>query len=165
MLTLLFFFESSDFKITDINSDGENELLIEIEPFESTNSVWIYELNANCSFNFINSKNIDSYEITNGELVVRSNAVCEYWDECLDFESIFGRVDYSRLYRLDFYQLKGSKLINNNIAHKKEIDNRIADYKIVVEQLKKLKSDAEFEWKKVEILRMSDRLSQTIEDY
>ena len=159
------FFEGAKFNLHDINSDGTKELIIEIEPWESSNTVWIYQLKTGCKPQFVTSLTVDEYDIRSNELVTKKNAVCTYWDECIDYESIFGRIDFERLTRVDFYSLKDGKLINSNSEHRNTINERITDYKTVLGQLAELKSKSEYAWEREQIAGMEDLLNQIINEY
>ena len=108
---------------------------------------------------------VDEYDIRSNELVIKKNAVCTYWDECIDYESIFGRIDFELLTRVDFYSLKDGKLINSNSEHRNTINERITDYKTVLGQLAELKSKSEYAWEREQIARMEDLLNQIINEY
>ena len=47
------FFEGADFKIIDLNNDGLDELIIEINPFESFRHIWVYTIKRNNKFEFV----------------------------------------------------------------------------------------------------------------
>ena len=158
------YFEVASFNVLDINSDGSKELIIEIEPFESKNTVWIYQLHG-CEPEFIESLKVDEYEIRANELVTKKNAICSYWDECIEYASFLSRVDYEKLTRVDFYSIKNDHLINTNSEHQNTIDRCKDDYKIVIEQFEDLKSESEQEWEREQITEMQNQLNKLIEDY
>ncbi|MCE7995224.1 MAG: hypothetical protein HEP71_24815 [Roseivirga sp.] len=129
------FFDSASFTMNDINSDSIPELIIEIEPFESANYIWVYELNPDCGFSFVSNLHVRDYKIQEGELVVNTMVVGGDWQDDVDSEYVLRQVEPTKLKKLDFYRLQNSKLINTNSEHRTEIQNLIKGYKEVLQQI------------------------------
>jgi len=158
------FFESASFELVDVGDDGLYELIIEIYPHESAKYIWLYQLNNDCTFKFIGQKQADSFEINNDELIIKTSAICSNWDDCNDLGHVLGRVEYDRLYRLDFYKIQNYILVSSNSEHTREIKSRIEDYKMVLHQLGELELDTQNDWLKIEIAEVTKRLNRIIEE-
>ena len=162
------FLESAKFDIQDINSDGIKELIIEIEPFESSNMIWVYQFTKDCELSYIDLIIANAYEISNNELIIQTNAVCTYWDDYVEFESVLGRLNTSMLDKLDYYELVDSKFVNVNSRHTKEIEKRISGYKKFLELLTEQESKEDPSILRVHKHQYSgvrERLTKVIENY
>lgn len=162
------FFESAKFKLTDINSDGVNELIVEIEPHESSNYIWIYELDSDCKFTFITNLQVDEYRIERNEIVARTHAVCKNWDDDANFGYVLRKIEFQKLKRLDFYRIQNSTLVNTNSEHSTEIETLIKEYQLVLNQIIEQESKEDPTILNVEKYSYQDvktRLKEAIEGY
>ncbi len=162
------FFESAKFSIHDVNSDGTPELIIEIEPFESSNTIWIYQIDQDCQFSFVNSIIANKYSVESNELIIQTNAVCTYWDDYVNYGYLLGRLDNSLLDKVDFYELHNSKLVKVNSKHQKEMDARVENFKKFLELLAEQESKEDPETInafKDEYSEVRERLEKVIKDY
>ena len=162
------FLEAAKFDIQDINSDGIKELIIEIEPFESSNMIWVYQFTEGCQLSYIETIIANAYEISHDELIIQTNAVCTYWDDYVNFGHVFGQLNTSMLDKVDYYNLVDSKLVNVNSKHTNEIEKRISGYKKFLELLTKQESKEDpliLKVHKYQYSEVRERLTKVIENY
>ena len=159
------YLDIAKFKMTDINGDGIQELIIEIHPLEASNTIWIYSMQTDCTFEFVDKLIAQKYSVKDSELVIIKNPVCDDWDDCIRYEYIFGQIDYDKLYKVNHYSLTGTNLVDTNEKHPSIIDERTIDYLTLISQLEELKETIEFRWEKNNIDSMILKLNQAIDEY
>lgn len=134
------FLEDAIFKIHDLNNDGLNELIIEIEPFESSNHIWIYTIQKNNRFKFITVKELKSYEIISGNVLkIKTNPFCQDWGDCLYDMAFDKKIDFTKLLKVDFFRIKKNKFININHLYQCELNKLSSDYEFILNQLENSK--------------------------
>lgn len=130
------FLEDAIFKIQDLDNDGLNEIIIEIEPFESSNHIWIYTIQKNNVFKFIYVKELRSYEIISGNVLkIKTNPFCQEWGDCLYDMAFDKEIDFSKLLKVDFFRFEKNKFVNINHLYKCELDKLKSDYEFVLKQI------------------------------
>ena len=131
------FLEDAVFKILDLNNDGFNELIIEIDPFESFKRLWIYTIESNKKFKFILSTEFLSFDVINENILrIVTNPFCEQWGDCLyETLSLNKYIDFNLLRKLDFYCLSSGKFKNVNHLYPHIFVEQQSNYKQVLNQL------------------------------
>ncbi len=140
-------------------------LVIETSPFESLNQIWFYEVLGNGKLKFIDVIQADEYKIINNEIYARvKNVICKDFF-CANYNFALQHIDSEELYTINFYILKDSILLNNNAKHKKFFIQRIEKFKLINNEVKKLKFNAELEWIHNEIDLLESRINNIILNY
>ena len=151
------FFEDANFELLDLDNDGANELIIEIEPFESSNYIWIYSLRPGNKFEFITKKQLISYKIIDENIMkIKTSLFCKEWGDCIYETLAFDKkIDFNKLIVLNFYCFEKSKLIKVNHSYQFEYKKLKSDYQYVLNQIEhsNLLFSTKFEQEKLEKLK------------
>ena len=83
---------------------------IEINPFESNQAVWIYEL-SNCKLKYFSTLKADNFYLKDSSFVVKNHALVTEWEDEADY--ILGYLYKDESYPLDDLQLVTEYIIRN----------------------------------------------------
>lgn len=158
------YIDSSSFNVTDVNKDGNKELLIKLSPHESTESLYIYTMGDSCEFEFIKRLTLSEYSVVGNEIKVFKSIICESW-ACTKYALYLESDDYDKLERSDFYKIKDDSLVNNTAQHPEQIRKHKKDYREVIEKVDTLNTEAkEFRSEKV-VDGLIKEIKNTLNDY
>ncbi len=132
------FLDEAQFNILNNSKNDKKQLIIQIEPWEGTRTIWIYQIDSECKFYFKGSKVSDKYWIEDNHLVIETNAVCNDWQDCVNLESALYQIDNTLLKKIDYYEIRNTGLVNVNEMHKDVISQQKDKYRMVIQRINNL---------------------------